>query len=186
MTIAFQVNGQKNLSFEEIEKLDRISIIKLAKEQLNDYLTQQKENNFNYSFIDTIRIFKNKKNKYLVRFGRKVTFAPMNSHFCYGFDVYLLDKEIRRIYISNLEPQNAPLIFHTYTASDSLKINFVRKSIPFEKKDLITIVENDTHFSICFESAEEKLDKTSGKIYDFYEEFLDYNQPDMFNEVKTK
>ena len=186
MTIASQVNGQKNLSLKKIEKLDRISIIKLAKEQLNDYLIRQKENNFDYSFIDTIRIFKNKRNKYLVRFARKVTFAPLNSHFCYGFDVYLLDNEIRRIYVSNFELQNSPLIFHKNTASDSLKINYVRKSIPFGKKDLITIVEYDTYYSICFESIEEKLDKASGKIYDYYEEYLDYNQPDMFNETKTR
>ena len=175
--------GQDKLTYERLDKSDRISIIRLAQKQLNDYLNVIKDSSFDYSLIDTVRIFKNKTD-FLIRFSQNIIYVPKDSDFYYGFDVDTINNIVKRILGLNNESISKTIRFFHPTTPDKNKMKFVLKACSIERNEQVTILEKESHFEVLYISGAEKVDKISGKIFDRWSEFLYLDLDKTFNEVK--
>lgn len=181
--LPFDIFGQNKLTYNYIDKQDRVTIIKLAKDLLNAYLELQKDSSFDFTLIDTVKIYKNKTD-YRIRFMQRIFFIPINSNYYYGFDVDPINKTITKVLGLNDDLNYNTIKFFHPTIKDLNKIEFVKKSLSLSVKESITILEKEKYYEILYISSGEKVDKISGKRFDWWDELLNLDPDKEFTEVK--
>ncbi|MBQ4915450.1 hypothetical protein J8L85_13430 [Maribacter sp. MMG018] len=182
--ITLDLSAQEKLTYEKLDKLDRVTTIRLAKKEINKYLTLLGDTSFNYSLIDTIRVYKNKK-KYFVRFEQIIKYAPLNSNYYYGLDVDLLNNDIHRILVLNQDSASTNVSFYHPNSQDIEKIKFIKKALGLnEVYESIIIREKQDYYDIGYGSSGEKVKKITGNIYDQWDEII--YVPDDERLVETK
>jgi hypothetical protein len=188
ISLTFSIYGQNKLRYKDIDRMDRGAIIKLAKERINEYNILLNDTSFNFSFIDTIRILKNKyKKRYIVEFQRFTWFVPENSSYYYGYTVDLIENIINLHMGLNGGNTGKPLKFYHPTQKDIEKTEFVLKSLQItENKGYIVIKEFDKYYEIGYGPCGEKVDKSTGKRYDNWDEISIIDPKDQFIETKTE
>ncbi len=179
--------GQNKLTYDQIDKLDRHSIIRFAKEEIDKYLILVGDSSFDYALIDTIRIFKNKK-KYCVQFEQIIKYVPFNTVYYYGFYVDLLENNVSKMLIFNTDTIVNPIIFFHPNEQDREKINFVKTALSLGSiNESIGILEKETYYEIGYGSSGEKLDKRSGETYDWWDRIEEVPDPEeMLIETKKE
>jgi len=154
------------ITYQSLSQMDRDTLISLAKAKVNKHLKLLKEEPFDYIGVET-KVLKNSKT-FIVYFEQSFKYVPLHTAHYYGFYVNLLEDDISRLNRTN-EATNGEFSYYSPSVQDLKKIAFVKKAINYKSGYNVVVREKENHYELAYETSGEKVDKKTGKVFDFWD-----------------
>ncbi|GEM_PF-1657362 len=159
------------ITYQTLSQMHREALINLAKNKVDKHLKLLKEKPFNYKNIDT-KVLKN-ANTFIVYFEQSFKYVPLHAAHFYGFYVNLLEDDIDKLNRANefesVIQDNGGFPFYVPSPQDLEKIAFVKKAISYKEGQNVVVYEKEKHYELGYETSGEKVDKITGKVFDFWD-----------------
>ncbi len=164
-------DSPSEITYQTLSKMDRDGLISLAKSKIDTHQKLVKEKPFNYSGINT-KVLKN-STTFIVYFEQSFKYVPLHSGHYYGFYVNLLHGDIDKLDRANgIDPVievNGGFDYYVPSSQDLEKIAFVKKAISYKHGHNVVVYEKEKHYELGYETSGEKVDKKTGKVFDFWD-----------------